>query len=108
MAIRKSGDRDLTAKEFITRLKELQSAEELKKIQRYFKSGKGEYGLTLLLLRFFFISGTNSHRERRIFSKGRIRFRFQAHHKLAPSFAHDNFAVLASLTKSRMYIDILH
>jgi 3-methyladenine DNA glycosylase AlkD len=44
MAIKKSGARDLTAKEFIKRLKELQSDEELKKIQRYFKSGKGEYG----------------------------------------------------------------
>jgi hypothetical protein len=32
-----------TAKQFIERLKKLQSAEELKKIQRYFKSGKGEY-----------------------------------------------------------------
>jgi 3-methyladenine DNA glycosylase AlkD len=34
----------LTAKEFITRLKALQSDEELKKIQRYFKSGEGQYG----------------------------------------------------------------
>ncbi len=33
----------LTSKQFIERLKKLQSAEELKKIQRYFKSGKGEY-----------------------------------------------------------------
>lgn len=34
----------LTAKQFIERLKKLQSAEELKKIQRYFKSGEGQYG----------------------------------------------------------------
>ncbi len=34
----------LTAKEFIERLKVLQSDVELKKIQRYFKSGEGEYG----------------------------------------------------------------
>lgn len=34
----------LTAKQFVERLKKLQSNEELKKIQRYFKSGKGEYG----------------------------------------------------------------
>lgn len=34
----------LTAKRFIARLKENQSDEELAKIQRYFKSGKGEYG----------------------------------------------------------------
>ncbi|MCW3119511.1 MAG: alkylation repair protein, partial [Chitinophagaceae bacterium] len=33
-----------TAKHFIERLKNYQSPEELKKIQRYFKSGKGEYG----------------------------------------------------------------
>lgn len=33
-----------TAKEFIERLKALQSDKELQKIQRYFKSGKGEYG----------------------------------------------------------------
>src|SRR5688572_15024894 len=33
-----------TAKQFIARMKEYQSDEELKKIQRYFKSGKGEYG----------------------------------------------------------------
>lgn len=32
-----------TAKQFIERLKKLQSADELKKIQRYFKSGEGEY-----------------------------------------------------------------
>lgn len=34
----------LTAREFIARLKALQSDVELKKIQRYFKSGEGEYG----------------------------------------------------------------
>lgn len=34
----------LTADQFITQLKTFQSAEELKKIQRYFKTGKGEYG----------------------------------------------------------------
>ncbi len=33
-----------SAKQFIERLKKLQSAEELKKIQRYFKSGEGQYG----------------------------------------------------------------
>ena len=36
--------KDLTAKKFIERLKTYQSDEELKKIQRYFKSGEGEYG----------------------------------------------------------------
>jgi 3-methyladenine DNA glycosylase AlkD len=36
--------RALTAKAFIARLKTFQSDAELKKIQRYFKSGKGEYG----------------------------------------------------------------
>ena len=39
----KASSSALTAKLFIERLKKLQSAEELKKIQRYFKSGKGEY-----------------------------------------------------------------
>ncbi|MEP7373921.1 MAG: DNA alkylation repair protein [Chitinophagaceae bacterium] len=34
----------LTAKQFIERLKALRSDEELKKIQRYFKSGEGQYG----------------------------------------------------------------
>ncbi|OSZ76888.1 DNA alkylation repair protein [Chitinophagaceae bacterium IBVUCB2] len=34
----------LTAKEFIQKLKTYQSDIELKKIQRYFKSGEGEYG----------------------------------------------------------------
>ena len=36
--------KELTAKRFIERLKALQSDEELKKIQRYFKSEKGDYG----------------------------------------------------------------
>ena len=36
--------KELTAKQFIERLKAHQSAEELKKIQRYFKSGEGQYG----------------------------------------------------------------
>lgn len=36
--------KDLTAKKFITRLKNYQSDDELKKIQRYFKSGEGQYG----------------------------------------------------------------
>lgn len=35
---------DVTAKQFVERLKKMQSAAELKKIQRYFKSGEGEYG----------------------------------------------------------------
>ena len=34
----------LTATRFVERLKALRSAEELQKIQRYFKSGAGEYG----------------------------------------------------------------
>lgn len=34
----------LTAKAFVAKLKAHQSDEELEKIQRYFKSGKGEYG----------------------------------------------------------------
>jgi 3-methyladenine DNA glycosylase AlkD/uncharacterized protein YdhG (YjbR/CyaY superfamily) len=38
------GDPALTAAEFIRRIYERQSDKELKKIQRYFKSGKGEYG----------------------------------------------------------------
>lgn len=33
-----------TAKQFIERLMALQSDTELKKIQRYFKSGEGQYG----------------------------------------------------------------
>lgn len=36
--------KELKAKEFIERLKAHQSDDELKKIQRYFKSGEGEYG----------------------------------------------------------------
>jgi len=35
---------ELTAKEFIERLQAMQDDEELRKIQRYFKSGAGEYG----------------------------------------------------------------
>jgi len=35
---------ELTAKKFVERLKALQSDAELKKIQRYFKSGEGQYG----------------------------------------------------------------
>jgi 3-methyladenine DNA glycosylase AlkD len=35
---------DVSAKRFIERLKELQSDEELRKIQGYFKSGEGQYG----------------------------------------------------------------
>ena len=34
----------LTAKQFILELKQLQSDGELKKIQRYFKTGEGQYG----------------------------------------------------------------
>lgn len=36
--------KNLTAKQFVDRLKTYQSADELKKIQRYFKSGEGQYG----------------------------------------------------------------
>ena len=36
--------KDLTAKNFIAQLKAHQSDAELKKIQRYFKSGEGDYG----------------------------------------------------------------
>jgi 3-methyladenine DNA glycosylase AlkD len=36
--------KELTAKQFIDRLNALQSDEELKKIQRYFKSEEGQYG----------------------------------------------------------------
>lgn len=39
-----AGLKDLTAKQFTERLKALQSDVELKKIQRYFKSGEGQYG----------------------------------------------------------------
>jgi len=35
---------ELTAENFIIRLQALQSDDELRKIQRYFKSGEGEYG----------------------------------------------------------------
>jgi 3-methyladenine DNA glycosylase AlkD len=35
---------DLTAKAFLARLRENQSDEEQRKIQRYFKSGEGQYG----------------------------------------------------------------
>ena len=35
---------DNSAKEFVKKLETLRSAEELKKVQRYFKSGEGEYG----------------------------------------------------------------
>jgi 3-methyladenine DNA glycosylase AlkD len=35
---------ELTAEQFIERLKEHQSPDQLAKIQRYFKSGEGEYG----------------------------------------------------------------
>ena len=37
-------EKDVTAKNFIARLKTHQSNAELKKIQRYFKSGEGDYG----------------------------------------------------------------
>jgi 3-methyladenine DNA glycosylase AlkD len=36
--------KELTAKQFIERLKKLQSDKEKEKIQRYFKSGEGQYG----------------------------------------------------------------
>src|ERR687897_640147 len=35
---------DISAKRFVERLKSYRSLEELKNIQRYFKSGQGEYG----------------------------------------------------------------
>ncbi|HZX74175.1 MAG TPA: DNA alkylation repair protein, partial [Cyclobacteriaceae bacterium] len=35
--------RELTARHFIEKLKSLQSAAELEKIQRYFKTGEGTY-----------------------------------------------------------------
>lgn len=40
----KKNEKAQYAKQFIERLKKLQSAEELKKIQGYFKSGEGQYG----------------------------------------------------------------
>jgi 3-methyladenine DNA glycosylase AlkD len=40
----KKNEKAQSAKQFIERLKKLQSAEELKKIQGYFKSGEGQYG----------------------------------------------------------------
>jgi 3-methyladenine DNA glycosylase AlkD len=39
-----AGPGKIDAKNFIERLKAMQSDKELEKIQRYFKSGKGEYG----------------------------------------------------------------
>ncbi|MEO6611367.1 MAG: DNA alkylation repair protein [Chitinophagaceae bacterium] len=43
--LKKTGSREvLTAKKFIQQLKALQSDKELEKIQRYFKSGEGQYG----------------------------------------------------------------
>ena len=36
--------KSMTAKQFVERLKALQSDDELKKIQRYFKNGEGQYG----------------------------------------------------------------
>ena len=41
---KKDVSKDLTAKKFVERLKPHQSAKEQKKIQRYFKSGEGQYG----------------------------------------------------------------
>lgn len=39
-----TGARELSARAFLTQLEALQSDDELRKIQRYFKSGKGQYG----------------------------------------------------------------
>lgn len=44
MPARPTGPDPLTADHFIERLKAMQSDEELRKIQRYFKSGEGDYG----------------------------------------------------------------
>ena len=46
MVIKKKGGTvgELNAKHFIEKLKSLQSDDELKKIQRYFKTGAGDYG----------------------------------------------------------------
>jgi len=41
---KKTASPNLTARQFIEQLKSFQSDVELKKIQRYFKTGKGEYG----------------------------------------------------------------
>jgi len=38
------GNAEITAKQFVKRLEAHRSADELKKIQRYFKSGEGQYG----------------------------------------------------------------
>ncbi|HEX6181457.1 MAG TPA: DNA alkylation repair protein [Chitinophagaceae bacterium] len=43
-AVKKPATKVLTAKQFMERLQSMQSAAELQKIQRYFKSGKGQYG----------------------------------------------------------------
>jgi 3-methyladenine DNA glycosylase AlkD len=42
--VKKSAPQTLTAKHFIEQLNRFQSDVELKKIQRYFKSGEGDYG----------------------------------------------------------------
>jgi 3-methyladenine DNA glycosylase AlkD len=42
--ITSGNSKGLTVKKFVERLKALQSDTELKKIQRYFKSGEGQYG----------------------------------------------------------------
>lgn len=41
---KKTDREEINAKQFVERLKALQSDKELKKIQRYFKSGEGQYG----------------------------------------------------------------
>ncbi len=40
----RAGTTEFTAKKFIQEFNKLQSDEELRKIQRYFKSGEGQYG----------------------------------------------------------------